>query len=194
MPSKRRQFLWTLPTTAIGFAGCSSLTPTDQGNNRTTTPASQGELQYEPTTPAENDRSGTPTEHPEYVVQTPITIFIRNDQNESKTVALILEMEPPSEDSQEVLNRSYDVGAKESIQIGEFEQNGQYHFTAETSEQQFEDSTYVSMRHLADCNYIRAVVVFRGSSITLGGVRTQQECLQPPATATPTPNDDGNGS
>ena len=194
MPSTRRQFLSTLPIAAIGFAGCNSLTPTDQGENRTATPSAQGELEYEPTTPGGDDRSGTPTERPEYAVQTPITIFVRNDHDESRTVTLRLEIEPPSGGSQEALNRSYDVGANESIEIGEFEQNGHYHFTAETDELQHEDSIYVSMRHLADCNYIVARVVLRDSSITLGGDRTQQECLQPPATVTPTPTGDGDRS
>lgn len=194
MPSTRRTVLSSLPLAAAGFTGCSRLAPTERGENRTSTPASRGGLQYEPTTPAENDRSGTPTDRPEYAVQTPVTVFIRNDHNESKTVTLRLEIEPPSEDPREVLNRSYDVGAVEAIEIGEVEQNGQYRFTVETDERQFEGSTYVSMRHLADCNHVRTGVVIRESSIALSGERTQQECLQPPATATPTPTDDGDGS
>lgn len=194
MPSKRRQFLSTLPLAVIGFAGCSRLTPIDQGDTRTPTPTSQGGLQYEPTTPAENDRSRASTDTPEYAVQTPIILFIKNDHTESRTVTIRLKIESPSEDTQEVLNRSYDVGAAETIEIGEFEQNGQYHFTVETDEQQFEDSTYVSMQHLADCNSMRAGVVIRESSIIIDGERTQIGCLNPPATVTPTPTDDGDGS
>lgn len=187
MPSTRRRFLWTLPVAGIGFAGCNNLTPTEREDNRTTTPSAQGELEYEPTTPAKDELAGTPYEEPEYVVQTPVVVFIRNYQDESRTVGLILEIEPTSGDPREVRNRSYEVPAGGSIEIGEFEQSGQYHFTAETADQRHEETTYISMNHLADCNSVSRGIVIEESGLSLQGLVTEIDC--PPATATPEPTE-----
>lgn len=189
MPSERRRFLQTLPMGIVGLAGCSSLQPNEREDDPRATSSAGGESPlYEPTTPGEDD-ARTPTAEPEYVVQTPVTIFVRNHRKESQSVRLTLELEPPSEASREARNRTYEVQAGETLKIGEFEQNGQYHFTAETDEERYEETTYVSMRSLADCNSISAGIVLEESGITLGGVTTDVAC--PPVTATPEPSGGG---
>lgn len=189
MPSTRRRILRTVPLAAVGIAGCSSLQPNEQGDCRTATSSPETESSlYEPTTPAE-DGSGTPAENPEYAVQTPVTIFVRNYREEPQTVRLTLAIEPPSGTPQEALNRTYEVPAGESLSIGAFEQNGRYHFTVETADQRAEETVYISMQQLADCNAVGAGALIDESGISIYSEATTAGCS--PATATPEPTDGG---
>lgn len=139
-------------------------------------------------TPAEND-SQTPSENPEYVVQTPVTIFIRNRRDEPQTVRLALEIEPSSEGPREALNGTYEAPARETLKLDEFEQNGQYHFMAEVDDTRHEETVYISMQQLADCNAIGAGVELDESGVSMYSEGTEVDC--PPVTATPEPSDGG---
>ena len=191
MPSKRRQFLWTMSMAGIGFAGCSSLTPTERDDDRRTTPTSQENVHYKPTTPEDNEHASTPTEEPEYVVQTPVIIAIRNHRSTPQSVKLTLEIEPSSGGRREVRNDTYEVSAEDSLRIGQFSESGHYHLSVETANQRDEKSTYVGARELADCNNIFIHVLVDESTVTLESWQTKADC--PPITATPESNQSSDG-
>lgn len=187
MPSKRRRFLRIFPMVAVGSTGCSSLQPNEREDDRTSTPDSRGGLQYEPTTPAEND-SRTPYEEPEYVLQTPVTVAGRNVRSASYTVGVTLEIRPESEDDfREVRNRTYEFRPDESVEIGEFEAPGAYRLRVDVAGESYEETLAVPMRDLADCNHPRIEIHLHDAEVTIGYTRTDAGC--PPVTVTPTPDE-----
>lgn len=181
MPSTRRRFLRTLPLATVGMAGCSSLQPNQQEDNRTATSSAEGGSSlYEPTTPVEND--STPKEPPEYKVQTPATVNGLNHRNESVPVRVLLKI-GPSEDQREVLNDSYEFAPGERTEIAEFAQHGQYHFTVEIDDHQYSETVYVWPQQLADCNTVSPTIELDPSNVSIGVWGTAAGC--PPLTATP---------
>lgn len=163
------------------MAGCSSLQPNEQGDNRTATSSVEGDSSlYEPTTPVEND--STPKEPPKYKVQTPATVRGFNHRNESVTARVILEI-GPSEDRREVLNDSYEFPPGERTGIAEFAQHGQYHFTVEIDGQHYSETVYVWPQQLADCNTVAPTIQLDPSKVSIEIWGTDAGC--PPLTATP---------
>lgn len=185
MPLQRRSFLQALPMATVGIAGCNHLDRQNGADNRTATPSNRdGSLSYEPTTPGGDEFE--PAEQPKYRVKTPATVFWRNRRNTSQTVRVTLKI-GHSDNLQEVLNQTYEFTPRNSTEIGAFEQHGTYHFTVETGEQQYSKSVYISLRQLADCNRVSAVVVLEKSGISIEVWQTAIGC--PPLTVTPSPND-----
>ena len=185
MPSKRRRILKTLPGVALGFAGCNSLLSDERPENQTKTASNQGNSPfYEPTTPTKNE--SIPENPPEYKVQTPATVRGLNRWNESQTVRVTLEI-GFSDDRQEVLNQSYEFPPQKTTEIGNFEQQGRYHFTVEIDDQQYTETVYIWPQQLADCNTVSPTIELDPSGVSIGVRRTDAGC--PPLTTTPGSNE-----
>lgn len=169
MPSKRRQLLYTLSVAAVGIAGCNSVLPNEREGAQTATPSDTG------TTTSNDTPAPAPNEQPTFEavddeVETPVTIVIRNRHSAPLSVRLTLAIEPPAEAPQVVHDQSHEVADGERIQIAEFDQHGQYHFTVEMYDEQYGETTYVSRNELEDCMSTFLVVNLE-TGISLGGER-----------------------
>lgn len=189
MPSKRRRVLKTLPGVALGLAGCNSLLSDERPENQTETSSDQGDSPfYEPTTPTKNE--SIIESPPEYKVQTPATVRGLNRRNESQTVRVTLEI-GLSDDRHEVLNQSFELPPQETTEIGNFEQQGRYHFTVEIDDQRYTEAVYIWPQQLADCNTVSPTIVLEPSDVSIGVRGTDAGCS--PLTTTPGSNESHEG-
>lgn len=172
MALHRRTLLQATAGIGIGFAGCSSLQGEGESSGVTPTPTATDTSMPDPS---------------RYRVQTPLEVVGRNVRNDSYTVTVLLERRIESdEDFQELRNRSYEFQPDSSTHIGEFDEAGTYRLTVEVDGEQYEETAFVPMRDLADCNYPRLEVHLHDSEVTIGYTITDAGC--PPATVTPTPD------
>lgn len=162
MALSRRSLVGVLGTSLIGLSGCIS----DSSNASQSTPTESPASSPSPTESSANESTRTPTQR-ERVVK-----FIGNNRTESEqTVSVTISI-----DGKSVLDDSFHFSAEGDTPVGTFEEAGEYHVIAESSEHSQEETLQIRESYLQDCNHTTGLIHLNEDGIQIDAERTVKGC------------------